>query len=695
MQKPQELNDVKNRFLFISPSVSTGLEREAKISDFLLTTVLGTGATGKVYLAQHKITQGIYAIKEIDKTNKQNDYTAPYFRREIEIMYKIKHPNIVKLFGHFEEGNFCYFIMEYIPKGNLYNAMIKQKSQCFDSGRVATIMKDLISAVYYIHNMSPPIVHRDIKPENLLVTDDGRIKLTDFGWSNYVEYFNIRSTFCGTPYYLAPEIIKKIGHNISVDIWCIGALIFEFLTGKCPFSGQSDNEIFENVLKNKIDWPKDINLEAKNLISKILKNDPKERISLQEMLKHPFFTNNVANSDEFMFKPNEMNIDEQNIYVICRDSPQNIPKFPVKKKDGNDFQKDYVNTVTNTSNLNLNPTSTSPNFGINSNYSNYNVNSNTGNIGTNPYIKYSSDNNIITSTNNSNNTTTLNNPIINNSSDNFSGVNIQNLQEKYNQALLIIDGLRKENEQIKLKEKFSVSDKDSLIREKDEQENQKLNLQMKLSQFEYKIFEYEEKIKNLNSVIKSNEMLMERDKNFIDSLQKELENTRKSKDDTINYYIKKIETFEESLREANSKKKNQIDNDISYFRKSLKGYMDSNDYSYNKPTTFGYSEKEKPIFQMSTAANSNTGSYGDCNFLNNIEMLQKDFSEERNKYDLIIKNKEDEITRLKSEKSNYNSYSDFYHYKNLCEKYQCDLIIKNSEIEYLNKRLLRIENVYK
>lgn len=289
MENQQNLNEVKNRFLFISPSVKMGFEREAKISDFEILQLLGTGSFGKVYLCKHLETSAIYAIKAISKTDKNNDLGAPYFRREIEIMYKLSHPNIVRLFGHFEDDEACYFVMEYIPKGNLFTLLSKQKTKSFESAKVAKFMKDLISAVYYIHHLSPPIIHRDIKPENLLIAEDGSLKLTDFGWSNYLDYFQTRSTFCGTPLYLAPEVIRQTGHDKSVDLWCIGALTFELLTGKCPFSGYSDNAVFENILRNKIDWPKDIGLEAKNLISKILKTDPKERISLKEMLEHPFF----------------------------------------------------------------------------------------------------------------------------------------------------------------------------------------------------------------------------------------------------------------------------------------------------------------------------------------------------------------------------------------------------------------------
>ena len=113
-------NNVLNRFLPIPESVKRGLENEPKIQDFTVLKELGAGSFGRVLLVQHKVTQAKYAIKAIDKRNKANIQEKPYFRREIEIMYRVHHPNVVKLFGHFEDNNYCYFIMEYIAGGNIY-----------------------------------------------------------------------------------------------------------------------------------------------------------------------------------------------------------------------------------------------------------------------------------------------------------------------------------------------------------------------------------------------------------------------------------------------------------------------------------------------------------------------------------------------------------------------------------------------
>ena len=202
------LNNVRNRFLPIPESVSKGLEQEAKITDFIILKELGSNSSfGSVYAVKHKQTNAEYAIKAIDKRNKMNQEEKLYFKRGIEILYKINHPNVAKIFGHFEDNNYCYFIMEYMRIGNVYNLITNDKKKKFKQKFCASIIKDVISAIYYLHNMKPSIIHRNIKPENILISEEGLIaKITDFFVSNYIEEGEERTTKCGTPIYLAPEI---------------------------------------------------------------------------------------------------------------------------------------------------------------------------------------------------------------------------------------------------------------------------------------------------------------------------------------------------------------------------------------------------------------------------------------------------------------------------------------------------------
>ena len=327
--KKPELNNVKNRFLPIPQSALKCLEPEPKIKDFEILKELGCGSFGRVFLARHIKTKVLYAIKAIDKQNKTNIEEKPYFRRELEVMYKIHHPNVVKLFGHFEDNKYCYFIMEYISKGNVYNLLTKDKKKPLSPKAVATIMKDVISAAYFLHNMDPPIIHRDIKPENVLLNEGIVAKLTDFGWSNYIQEDKERRTVCGTPIYLAPEIIKEQGHDERVDIWCIGVLLFELITGNVPFQGRDIETLKSNILHLKIAWPKEMNPDAKDLVSKILKIDPSQRISLEDMLEHPFFLKFFPDAPSCLILP-DPNITYKT-FIVSKDDPKTWD--PVQKNN--------------------------------------------------------------------------------------------------------------------------------------------------------------------------------------------------------------------------------------------------------------------------------------------------------------------------------------------------------------------------
>ena len=311
-------NNVLNRFLPIPGTVMKGLESEPKISDFIVLKELGVGSYGRVMLVQHKITQAKYAIKCIDKRNKINIEEKPYFRREIEIMYRVHHPNVVKLFGHFEDNKYCYFIMEYIPGGNVYNLVPKNGIKTVPTKTIVSIMKDVISAVYFLHHMNPPIIHRDIKPENVVLDQNMRAKLTDFGWSNYMQGDMKRTTVCGTPVYLAPEIINNRGHDEKVDIWCIGVLLFELLTGISPFQGFDVQTIKYNINRLNIAWQRDMDRDAVDLIKRILKYNPEERISLEQMLLHPFITKFFPDAINCHKKPDNT---QYKLFIVSKDNP--------------------------------------------------------------------------------------------------------------------------------------------------------------------------------------------------------------------------------------------------------------------------------------------------------------------------------------------------------------------------------------
>lgn len=285
---PPQINKIKKRCLMLSPTVNAGLEKECKITDFIKEPrELGKGGFGSVWKVIHKKTQKIYCIKIIKKQGIIEQKLEEQMNREIEIMYLLNHPHCLRLKNHFEDDENFYLIMPLATKGQLYK--ILRKVQKFDERTTAQILRETISALQYLHSFNPPIIHRDIKPENLLLNENGRVLLADYGWSNFKKDEDVRKTFCGTPEYIAPEMLRKEAHDHRIDIWSVGVLMFELLAGYSPFSARSNNDLYLNIKKLRIHWPNDFPPIAKNLVLSILKLNPKERPSLEEILNHKWF----------------------------------------------------------------------------------------------------------------------------------------------------------------------------------------------------------------------------------------------------------------------------------------------------------------------------------------------------------------------------------------------------------------------
>ena len=285
-QNPPKVNKVKKRCLILSPTVNAGLEPESKITDFEKEKEIGKGGFGLVWKVIHKKTQKVYCIKVIEKSGIIEQKLVDQMNREIEIMYILNNPHCLRLKNHFEDDNNFYLVMPLAAKGQLYRVL--RKFRKFDERTAAQILRETISALQYLHSFNPPIIHRDIKPENLLLNEGGRVLLADFGWSNFSDG-GVRKTFCGTPEYIAPEMLLKKGHDTRVDIWSVGVLMFELLSGYSPFVAKNNQDLYQNIRRLKIQWPKDMPPLAKNLIGKILKLNPVDRPSLQEILDHQWF----------------------------------------------------------------------------------------------------------------------------------------------------------------------------------------------------------------------------------------------------------------------------------------------------------------------------------------------------------------------------------------------------------------------
>ncbi|OMJ71982.1 hypothetical protein SteCoe_29689 [Stentor coeruleus] len=279
-----------SKLLFESPSVASGEEPELKRFDFDFERKMGDGAFGQVWRVRHKRTSQLYALKQVPKERVSK--MLPQFRREVFIMYEINHPHIVKLYNHFEDDKFFYLIME-LAEGNLFHKLYREKH--FLERVAAQYFREVLLAVEYLHSHIPAIIHRDIKPENILLDKEGRLKLTDFGWSNYYssDTPTPRFTMCGTLEYLPPEMVQEAGHDTSADIWCMGILLYEMLIGSTPFKSALRDQMLNNISMAKPKFPLTMPQLAKDLILKMLEKEPSKRPTAIKIKEHQWMMEHV------------------------------------------------------------------------------------------------------------------------------------------------------------------------------------------------------------------------------------------------------------------------------------------------------------------------------------------------------------------------------------------------------------------
>lgn len=250
--------------------------------DFEFQRKLGDGAFGQVWKVRHKNSNKMYAIKQVQKTKVMR--IIEQFKREVSIMYSLDHPYLVKLFSHFEDDKFFYLILELVEGGNLFQKLSRE--QVLTERVAAQYFRELILAIEYLHTRSPIIIHRDIKPENILIDKSGRIKLSDFGWANYVNKVSERLTACGTLEYLPPEMVDEKGHDTCADIWCLGVLLYEMLTGTTPFKASGKEKTMKNIISQELKFPLGFSHIAKDLIQKMLEKDKDKRIDIFHVKIH-------------------------------------------------------------------------------------------------------------------------------------------------------------------------------------------------------------------------------------------------------------------------------------------------------------------------------------------------------------------------------------------------------------------------
>ena len=261
-------------------------------NDFQPIKLLGRGSFGEVILVRLKSTKKVYAMKILDKKilkmKKQQNHT----KTERDLMVKINSPFIVNIKSAFQDDTNLYLVSEFMQGGDMFFHMHDGQIVIFSHDKTRFYMLELVLALESLHKNN--MVYRDLKPENILLDSKGHVKLTDFGLSKILEDEDDKAfTLCGTPQYLAPEVLLKKGYDKMVDWWSLGCVMYEMLMGRLPFAikrGMINLKIYEK----KIDFPRKISNEARDLIEKFLVVNPTERLGYgpngtDDIKNHPFF----------------------------------------------------------------------------------------------------------------------------------------------------------------------------------------------------------------------------------------------------------------------------------------------------------------------------------------------------------------------------------------------------------------------
>jgi serine/threonine protein kinase len=248
---------------------------------------LGRGYFGEVWECKRVSNPAeSFAVKKVPMAIIQQHNLSEQMNREIEVLRKMRHPFIVELYFDFKDSSHIYLGMQFATGGGMFDLL--SRSGKFSNEKAAQYFYEVCDALAYCHSLHPAIIHRDIKPENILMDGEGHAKLADFGWSNMVSNHDVRMTFCGTPDYLAPEMIRGQGHNESLDMWCMGVLLYEMTVGKSPFGARSQEATCRLILAVDLRFPSALDKDAQQCIVELCRMKPQERLTAEQCKQHAF-----------------------------------------------------------------------------------------------------------------------------------------------------------------------------------------------------------------------------------------------------------------------------------------------------------------------------------------------------------------------------------------------------------------------
>lgn len=301
---------------------------------------LGIGSFASVKLAKEKKSGKQHAIKIIAMDPaKITSSDLHNIRTEITVHRSLDHPNIIQFHDYIQKDHNVYLVLEYAESGNLYSYIHKRKSLLPEE--IFRFFYQTCLAVQYLHQND--VLHRDLKPENLLLDKHRNLKLCDFGWSAR-RITEKRLTFCGTYEYMAPEIVQKKPYDYRVDIWSLGVLLYELIHKEAPYKGRSLSEITKSLSKSHIEFGPSAHPEAKDLILKILRTNPTDRLSIAQILSHPWVQSHLSPEEddslqveEFVLSPRELR--PANMQSVYCESPKQIVR-----RDNENFKSEIIMT---------------------------------------------------------------------------------------------------------------------------------------------------------------------------------------------------------------------------------------------------------------------------------------------------------------------------------------------------------------
>uniref|UniRef100_A0A0L0NR37 cAMP-dependent protein kinase n=1 Tax=Candidozyma auris TaxID=498019 RepID=A0A0L0NR37_CANAR len=274
LQQQQQQQQADNHAINLSllPSRLTVSKGKYALSDFAIMRTLGTGSFGRVHLVRSVHNGRYYAIKVLKKHQVVKMKQVEHTNDERRMLKLVEHPFLIRMWGTFQDAKHLFMVMDYIEGGELFSLL--RKSQRFPNPVAKFYAAEVVLALEYLH--SHDIIYRDLKPENILLDRNGHIKITDFGFAKEVS--TVTWTLCGTPDYIAPEVITTKPYNKSVDWWSLGVLIFEMLAGYTPFYDSTPMKTYEKILSGKIHFPSFFNHDVVDLLSRLITADLSYRL---------------------------------------------------------------------------------------------------------------------------------------------------------------------------------------------------------------------------------------------------------------------------------------------------------------------------------------------------------------------------------------------------------------------------------